>query len=83
MIEYAKQLGAVLRTFDTDLMRKFIQDNRDLYGKGVADAILSNDDYFIRGMMAKMVLGRVDMSLNDRNKAKAVLDEMGWDESIL
>lgn len=83
MIEYARQLGSVLRTFDTDLMRKFIQDNRDLYGKGVAEAILSNDDSFIKGMMAKMIMNRNDMSLNDRNKAKAVLNEMGWDESIL
>ena len=80
---YSKALGEVLRTFDPNKMRQFIDENRDLYQKGMADAMLSQDDTFIRGMMAKMVMNRTDMSLNDRNKAKAILNEMGWDESIL
>lgn len=80
---YTKALGEVLRTFDPSEMRQFIDENRDLYQKGMADAMLSQDDTFIRGMMAKMVMNRTDMSLNDRNKAKAILNEMGWSESIL
>jgi len=80
---YSKALGEVLRTFDPSAMRKFANENRGIYAKGVADAIISMDDTFIRGMMAKLIMNRDDMSLNDRNKAKAILNELGWDESIL
>lgn len=81
--EYVKELGIVLRTFDPKQMRKFIEDHRYLYGKGYPELFLQNDDYFIRGMMAKMVMNRTDMSQNDRNKARAILYEMDWSESIL
>ena len=80
---YSKALGAVLRTFDPNEMRQFANKNRGIYAKGVADAIISMDDTFIRGMMAKLIMNRDDMSLNDRNKAKAILNELGWDENIL
>lgn len=83
MNEYSIELGKVLRTFNPTEMRKFIEDHRYLYGKGYPELFLENDDYFIRGMMAKMVMNRNDMSLNDRNKAKAILNEMNWSESIL
>lgn len=81
--EYVKELGRVLRTFDPSEMRKFIEEHRYLYGKGYPELFLQNDDYFIRGMMAKMVMNRKDMSFNDRNKARAILQEMDWSESIL
>ena len=83
MSDYVRELGIVLRTFDPTKMRQFIEDHRYLYGKGYPELFLQNDDYFIRGMMAKMVMNRTDMSQNDRNKARAILYEMNWDESIL
>lgn len=80
---YSKELGDILRTFDPELMREFIKRNRHLYPQGIADALLSNDDWFIRGMMAKMVINRTDMSFNDQKKARVILNKMNWGESIL
>ena len=82
MNEYAKSLGDVLRTFDTDRMRAFIHTHAGVYPPEYVKSFETKDDEFVSGMMAKMVMNRVDMSDEDRQKAKEILKKMGWDEKI-
>lgn len=79
MNEYARELGKVLRSFDTGRMRKFVQKHKDMYSKEAMSCFENNNDSWLLGAMAKMVMNRTDMSATDRNIAMAILDAMGWD----
>lgn len=82
MDQYVKDLGKVLRSFDTGRMRGFIQKHKDMYSKEAVFCFENNDDQWLLGVMAKMVMNRTDMSATDRNIAMAILDAMGWDYEI-
>ena len=82
MSEYAKELGKVLKSFDPKRMRKFFKKHRQLYNPMFVKFMDDNDDQWVLGVMAKMVMSRTDMSDNDRKKAMAILDQKGWDYEI-
>ncbi|MBR0456509.1 MAG: hypothetical protein IJJ01_07540 [Firmicutes bacterium] len=81
MNEYAKELGEVLKTFDVQKLRHFILEHWDMYRHLTAPELI-NDDSWLKGCMAKMILARIDMPDDLREKAKEVLDELGWDYEI-
>lgn len=82
MSEYAKELGKVLKSFDPKRMRKFFKKHRRLYNPMLVKFMDDNDDQWVLGVMAKMVMSRTDMSDKDRKKAMAILDQKGWDYEI-
>lgn len=84
MIEYANELGDVLRTFDTDKLIKFIEENKEHYRPQMYQIFLMNKDnkQFLLGCMAKMIMNRTDMDAGTRKRAKAILKELNWDTKI-
>ncbi len=82
MIEYSRELGDVLRTFDVSKFRQFVLDHLDLYLPSLVTIDRLTDDKFVKGCMAKMILARTDMPVELMCKAKKVLDEMRWDYEI-
>lgn len=81
MIQYAVDLGNALRTFEPEKLREHIRKYKSILPE--ADELLKMDDRFTLGMIAKMVMNRTDMTNEDRKRAKAILDEMGWSEEII
>ena len=81
MNEYAKELGEVLKTFDTAKLREFILEHWDMYRILTSPELIANDKW-LKGAMAKMILARTDMPEDLKEEAKKVLDEMGWDYEI-
>lgn len=84
MIEYAKELGDVLRTFDTNKFVKFIKKNKSLYSLKARAIFLKNrkNKRFLLGCMAKIVMARTDMDEQTKARAKEILAEMNWSENI-
>lgn len=82
MREYAAQLKKVLITFDTDRMRGFFKEHRDLYSATTLHLLEHNDDQWLLGTMAKMVIARTDISEEHKAKAREILDRMGWSYDI-
>lgn len=82
MNEYARKLGEVLKTFNPQRMRKFINANRKLYYKTALGFFDNYDDQWLLGTMAKMIMNRNDMSEEYKSRAREILDEMGWDYEI-
>lgn len=85
MIKYAKELGDVLRTFNTDEYIRFINKNRELYEPYVYAIFIRNKDNkrWLLGTMAKMIMNRTDMSEETRDRAKKILADMNWSEEII
>lgn len=81
MNEYATELGEVLKTFNVTKMRLFILDHWDEYRLLTAPDLII-DDGWLEGCMAKMILARTDMPDELKERAKHVLDLMGWDYEI-
>lgn len=84
MIKYAKELGDVLRTFDTNKFVKFIKKNKSLYNLKARAIFLikRKDKRFLLGCMAKIVMDRTDMDEQTKARAKEILAEMNWSENI-
>ena len=82
MREYATQLRKVLITFDTDRMRDFVEEHRGLYSATALYFFEHNDDDWLLGTMAKMVIARTDTSEEHKARAREILDGMGWDYEI-
>lgn len=77
MSEYVKELGEVLKTFDVEKMREFINEHGEIYHHINYNLIFN--DKWVKGCMAKMIIARTDMTEELKDEAKKVLDEMGWD----
>lgn len=82
MMEYAAQLRKVLITFDTDRMRDFVEEHRDLYSATALYFLEHNDDDWLLGTMAKMVIVRTDIDEENKARAREILDGMGWGYDI-
>ena len=79
MNEYAAKLGDVLRTFDPNQMRAFIEEHRSMYR--VIPDLIKNDE-FVLGTMAKLICSRTDMDEATIARAYDILDDLGWDDEI-
>ena len=80
MNNYAKELGEVLRTFDVEKFREFV-DKRSIFITEPDISFYKNDGY-MKGMMAKMIIARTDMPKELKEEAMMVLDVLGWDYGL-
>lgn len=80
MNDYAKELGEVLRTFDVEKLREFIEKYSNIITKPHR-SFYENDGY-MKGMMAKMIIARMDMPDELKEEAMTVLDVLGWDYGL-
>lgn len=77
---YEKELGKVVRSFDVDRFKGFIEKHKG-YFNSYYFTIGKDDEWFL-GCMAKIVMNRNDMSVKDKEKAKEILDKLGWDYEV-
>jgi len=77
MSDYVKELGDVLRTFDVAELRKFIDKHYCILDKS-----FNENDAYMKGMMAKMIIARTDMPKELKEEAMMVLDVLGWDYGL-
>ena len=72
MSDYVKELGEVLRTFDVEKLREFVDKHSILITK--PERILYENDGYMKGAMAKMIIARTDMPEELKEEAMMVLD---------
>ena len=77
---YVKELGEVLETCNTKKLIKFIEkwEKQGAINIGSTEAIRKKEIKYQQGIMAKMIMGRTDLSQNAYDWAKRVLDKLGW-----
>lgn len=78
--EYIEELGKVLRTFDVEKLREFVDKRSDIITKP-GRSFYENDAY-MKGAMAKMIVARTDMPKELKEEAMMVLDVLGWDYDL-
>ena len=80
MSDYAKELGDSIRDFNVHKFKMFLA--RHLTYESLERGLYNHTDDWYEGLMAKMVLARIDMPDDTRKKAKEVLDKLGWSYSV-
>lgn len=81
--KYVRELGKVLRTFDPSEYRRFLERwSGTMLDPSIVRIFQKKEDWFVLGCMAKMVMERTDMLEESRAKARAILDELGWDYHV-
>ena len=80
MNDYTKELGEVLRTFDVEKLREFVDKHSDIITK--PDRSFYENDGYMKGTMAKMIIARTDMPEELKEEAMMVLDVLGWDYGL-
>lgn len=76
--DYVRDLGEVLKTFDPCEFRTFFQKYRNWIPD--ADFLMVQSDDFLTGLLCKMILARNDMTPAERQKARAELDDLNWND---
>ena len=79
---YEYEFGKVLRTFDVERFKRFIEKNKTLYDPYMYLMAKDKPNWWFEGVMAKSILNRHDMGIKEQMRAKAILDALGWDYNI-
>ena len=77
---YEKELGKAVEDFDLDNFKRFLLKHATC--EQIARGLFGHSDEWYRGLMAKIILARTDMSDYAKKKAKEHLDKLGWSYNI-
>lgn len=75
MIEYAKELGAVIESRDPERLKTFVKAHKDIYRPDVYEAFMRASEDTVKLTLAKMALCRVDISVDTKDWAWKTIEE--------
>lgn len=82
--DYVRTLNKVLKSRDVERFKRFINANLYLQSEEIREIYRQheNDDEWLKGSMAKMILNSRKMDLETRRWAFEQLHKLGWDKEV-